>query len=177
MHTWKTVILIAVTALIALPIAACKEKSSNVDDIGRANAPAQSAPTSSASSRKADDITPASTGKVHSGVIIETTDVKDYTYIHFKDREGLTHWAAVVRGRFESGKDIAIEESIVMKDFTSPTLNKTFESIIFGNVVGKKAANDTAPASQTQLPPGHPNIEKADSATSPELPEGHPPIN
>ena len=149
--------LSAILFFVLLAHIACKEAPPKIDDLGRANAPAQTnnAPMSLQTPEGADQ-TPSS-GKIHEGIIQETIDVKDYTYIRFKDQQGLEHWAAVLKGKFDSGKKIVITESIVMKDFHSPTLGKTFDSIVFGNVANGDTPSP-GPVAQPDLPAGHPPI-------------------
>ncbi|MBN2719404.1 MAG: hypothetical protein JXX14_26370 [Deltaproteobacteria bacterium] len=179
MHSFKA---IGITLIIMAAVAtfACKEKAAQVDELGRANASPQMArPAEMPGPMVAEnDGTTVSTGKTHEGVILETTDVKDYTYIHFRDREGLEHWAAVIKGKYDNGKNVRIVESIVMKNFTSPTLNKTFESIIFGNVTNTDGAGTSPENSTAQqgMPSGHPPVKSDSAASSPNLPDGHPPI-
>lgn len=154
----------------ALLFTGCKEKKDNVDNLGRANAPGQ---TSSPQAMPQPTPQPGSAGKIHHGVIEETIDVASYTYIRFKDKQGLDHWAAVLKGKFEVGKEISIVESIVQKDFTSPTLKRTFKSIVFGNATTGEEKPSTPP-SNSALPEGHPPIPVNTGTDA--LPEGHPPL-
>lgn len=64
------------------------------------------------------------------GTIIEFQDVKDYTYLHLKDSTGRI-WAAIPKTPVETGKEIELSNVIVMKDFQSKTLDKTFDIILF----------------------------------------------
>ena len=64
------------------------------------------------------------------GTIIEFQDVKDYTYLHLKDSTG-DIWAAIPKTPVETGKEIELSNVIVMKDFQSKTLDKTFDIILF----------------------------------------------
>ncbi|MBN2527719.1 MAG: hypothetical protein JXR76_15110 [Deltaproteobacteria bacterium] len=152
----------------ALLLSGCKESpsTSKVDELGRANAPASSPAPESVSAPVRDPSVSVSSGKVHRGIIVEAKDVANYTYVKFKDKEGLEHWAAVLKGQFEIGADVAIVESIVMKNFTSPTLNRTFDSIIFGNVDGAPPAEAPVDGAAA-LPPGHPPIQ-LDTASLPD---------
>lgn len=165
---------ITLLILAMMLFTACKEKDAQVAELGRANAPAQPGKMSPMNEPAASADTP-STGKVHRGIILETRDVTNYTYIHFRDSENLEHWAAVLKGNFKPGEDVIIEESIVMKNFTSPTINQTFESIIFGNVAGRAPKGDAN--SEPQMPAGHPPVTPEGAAGTGQLPEGHPPID
>ena len=68
---------------------------------------------------------------VFKGTIIEFQDVKDYTYLHLKDSTGQI-WAAIPKTPVETEKEIELSNIIVMKDFQSKTLDKTFDIILFG---------------------------------------------
>jgi len=126
----KTATTIAVVAL--LWACASPDKEERVQDLGRAHA----APTASSLA----EATPTATvPRVHRGTIRETVDASRYTYLRFETADQKELWAAVVAGKFAVGQPIAIEESIVMKDFHSPSLDRTFPSIIFGGVVDDSA--------------------------------------
>ncbi len=64
------------------------------------------------------------------GTVIESQDVKSYTYLKLKDSTGQI-WAAIPKTPVETGKEIEISNIIVMKDFHSKTLDKTFDTILF----------------------------------------------
>lgn len=68
-----------------------------------------------------------------SGKVVETQDVSPYTYIRLKDEAGNETWAAVPQTQLEIGEEIALQGGVVMSNFTSKTLNRTFESIIFAS--------------------------------------------
>jgi hypothetical protein len=85
---------------------------------------------------------PASSNVV-SGVILEVKDVDSYTYVRLKTKEGET-WAAVGKAPLKKGATIAIEDAMVMKNFESKSLKKTFPTIIFGTLAGS-AKNTSDP--------------------------------
>ncbi len=62
--------------------------------------------------------------------IMEFKDVKNYTYLNLKDSTGQI-WAALPKIPVEKGEEIEISNIIVMKDFHSKTLDKTFDVILF----------------------------------------------
>lgn len=84
---------------------------------------------------------PAST-RVVTGVILEVKDVDSYTYLRLKTKDGET-WAAVSKTPLKKGATVVIEDAMVMQNFESKSLKKTFPSIIFGSLAGsaKNAAN------------------------------------
>ncbi|MCP4499342.1 MAG: hypothetical protein GY822_05170 [Deltaproteobacteria bacterium] len=71
----------------------------------------------------------------HSGVVLESMNSGGYTYVKFKGDDGIGKWAAVTETKVAVGQKVNISESMVMKDFTSKTLKRTFKSIIFGNML------------------------------------------
>jgi hypothetical protein len=87
---------------------------------------------------------------VVSGVILEIKDVESYSYIRLKTKEGET-WAAVGKAPLKKGAKITIEDTMVMKDFESKALKKTFPTIIFGNLAGaaKGASNPHGAVAKT----------------------------
>ena len=107
----------------------------------------------------------------HEGVVLERIHVPNYTYLRLGLADGRESWAAVPRTEIEVGARARVIESLVMHEFRSPTLDRTFASIVFGVLDG--AAADPAdagsadgvgarepppPRDGTPLPPGHPPI-------------------
>ena len=72
---------------------------------------------------------------VVTGVILEVKDVDSYTYIRLKTKDGET-WAAVSTTPLKVGATVTIGDAMVMKNFESKSLKKTFPSIVFGNLGG-----------------------------------------
>ena len=89
----------------------------------------------------ADEIPPPPPLVTLEGEVLETKDVSIYTYVHLKTGKGET-WAAVSRAKLAKGDHVAIEKAMVLHDFKSPSLNRTFKTIYFGNLTdgGKGAA-------------------------------------
>jgi len=77
----------------------------------------------------------APSGSVVTGVILEVKDVDSYTYIRLKTKDGET-WAAVSTTPLKVGATVTIGDAMVMKNFESKSLKKTFPSIVFGNLGG-----------------------------------------
>lgn len=72
---------------------------------------------------------------VLSGEVMEVKDVASYTYLRLKTRDGET-WAAVNTAAVKKGAVVTIENAMVMTDFESKTLKKTFPTIVFGSLGG-----------------------------------------
>ena len=72
------------------------------------------------------------------GEVLEVQDVDSYTYLRLKTRDGET-WAAVNRAPVQKGAKVTIENPAVMKNFESKTLNRKFDTIVFGMLAGTGA--------------------------------------
>lgn len=73
------------------------------------------------------------------GKVLELKDVESYTYLLLKTKDGET-WAAVARTPVAKGADVTIENAIVMNNFESKALKKTFDKIVFGTLGGAGAS-------------------------------------
>jgi hypothetical protein len=69
------------------------------------------------------------------GEVLEVKDVDSYTYLRLKTSNGET-WAAVNKVPVKKGDTVNIENAMVMTNFTSKALNKTFPMILFGTLGG-----------------------------------------
>lgn len=65
-----------------------------------------------------------------SGKVVETMNSGGYTYV-FLEKNGKKTWVAVPETAVKVGQEIACQPGMEMKNFTSKTLNRTFESILF----------------------------------------------
>lgn len=103
-----------------------------------------------------------------SGKVVETMSAGGYTYISF-EKNGKKTWIAVPLTNVKVGQEITFQPGTEMGSFTSKTLNRTFENIIFssglasepGSTGGNNAANPpnagtTAAASSEKI-----SVEKA----------------
>lgn len=72
---------------------------------------------------------------VFTGEVLEVQQVESYTYLRLKTRDGET-WAAVSRAPVSKGATVTIEKAMVVNDFESKALKKTFQTIVFGNLAG-----------------------------------------
>jgi hypothetical protein len=100
------------------------------------------------------------------GEVLEVINVANFTYLRLKTGNGET-WAAVVQSQVQQGATVTIENAIVMKNFESKALKKTFSTIIFGTLAGSGASNTTgmtAPPAAT--PPTSPMAAMASQSKS-----------
>lgn len=72
------------------------------------------------------------------GTVLETKDVEGYTYLRLKTKDGEA-WAAIARTPVKSGAEITIENAMLMHNFESKSLRKTFPTIYFGNLSGAES--------------------------------------
>src|SRR5689334_14014404 len=59
------------------------------------------------------------------GRVLEVKNVESYTYLRLKTKDGET-WAAVSKAPVKQGAEVTLENVMVMTDFKSKSLNKTF---------------------------------------------------
>lgn len=69
------------------------------------------------------------------GEVLEVKEVESYTYLRLKTKDGET-WAAVSRAPVKKGTKVTIENVMVMNNFESKSLKKTFQTIVFGSLAG-----------------------------------------
>jgi hypothetical protein len=73
------------------------------------------------------------------GEVLEVNDVESYTYLRLKTKDGET-WAAVGRSPVKKGARVTIENVMVMNNFESKSLKRTFQTIVFGTLAGMGAS-------------------------------------
>lgn len=90
---------------------------------------------------------PAAAEAPTKGEVLEVRDVDMYTYLRLKTAQGET-WAAVEKAPVKVGAQVSINNPMVMQNFESKALKKTFDKIVFGSLVdpGKPAAAAAAGA-------------------------------
>lgn len=97
---------------------------------------------------------PAPNGVV-TGTVLEVQDVDAYSYLRLKTKDGET-WAAVGRAALKKGATVTIEDAMVMKDFESKSLKKTFPTIVFGSLAGSAKNTADPHASVAKVPDSGP---------------------
>lgn len=96
------------------------------------------------------------------GEVLEVRDVESYTYLRLKTKDGET-WAAVGKAPVLKGSEVTIENAMVMNNFESKSLKKTFKTIVFGTLGGAGVA---AAHSARPVDIGDVNIPKAVGANA-----------
>jgi hypothetical protein len=100
------------------------------------------------------------------GKVLEIKDVESYTYLRLKTKDGET-WAAVPKTPLKKGTEVTIENVMVMSNFESKSLKKTFPTILFGNLGG--AAGSAAAA--TEMATAHAGVAKAAESSDIHVPK------
>jgi hypothetical protein len=103
------------------------------------------------------------------GTVLEVKDVDAYTYLRLKTKEGET-WAAVNKSPVRKGAAVTIENAVVMNNFESKSLGKTFDRIVFGNLAGTGAAAPGGDLSQVHL-----GLSPAPAVTDVKVPKANGP--
>lgn len=83
-----------------------------------------------------------STASVVNGEVLEVKNSGGYTYLRLKTGAG-EKWAAVNRSMVQKGAQVSIENPMVMRDFESSSLKKTFPEIVFGKLAVSGGAKET----------------------------------
>ena len=65
-----------------------------------------------------------------SGKVVETMNSGGYTYV-LLEQKGAKTWVAVPQMKVVKGKNMSFQPGMVMKNFESKTLKRTFDTIIF----------------------------------------------
>jgi len=92
------------------------------------------------------------------GKVLEVINVENFTYLRLQTQRSET-WAAVISASTKKGETVTIENAIVMKNFESKSLKKTFPSILFGSLANSsgKAEAQAKPRALEMISPLIPN--------------------
>jgi len=105
------------------------------------------------------------------GKVLEVKDVDSYTYLLLKTKDGET-WAAVAKTPVKKGADVTIENAMVMNNFESKSLKKTFDRIVFGTLGG---AGASAAAAGGDMAAAHSGVARAADAKDVKVPKASGP--
>jgi hypothetical protein len=90
---------------------------------------------------------PAVQGQTVKGEVLEVKTVDPYIYLRLKTKEGEL-WAAVNNAPVQKGATVTIENAMMMTNFESKSLKKTFDKIVFGTLAGPAAASTSGDLGQ-----------------------------
>jgi hypothetical protein len=101
------------------------------------------------------------------GTIIETMNASGYTYMLI-ERGAEKTWVAVPATNVEKGATVDYYQGMVMNNFTSKTLNRTFDAIVFSPGLAEKKPEDARKAAPDDSFAAAIESEKA--AVKPDMP-------
>jgi hypothetical protein len=139
----------ALAVALALPLAfaaACGQKPAPGAAASSAPSTAAPAPAAAVSQPPAAALTSVS------GVVEETFDASDYTYMRIKTDAGGESWAAVTKAKIAKGDRVSVGNAMLMEGFESKTLNRKFDRILFGNLGDPKAGAAAAATADAPAP-------------------------
>jgi len=105
------------------------------------------------------------------GQVLETMDVESYTYLRLKTKDGET-WAAVNKTPVKKGAEVTIENVMVMNNFESKSLKRTFPTILFGTLGG---TGGSAPGVGNDMAKAHSGLAKTIDAGDIHVPKASGP--
>lgn len=103
---------------------------------------------------------PAAAPTVFTGEVLEVQEVESYTYLRLKTRDGET-WAAVGRAPVRKGATVTIEDAMVVNNFESRSMKKTFKTIVFGSLAGADPHAGMAKPADASVAPVAPDAKVA----------------
>jgi hypothetical protein len=92
-------------------------------------------------------------GQGLTGKVLERIDASPYCYLRIQTAQGEV-WAAVPEAKIEKGTEVTVANPMLMNNFESKTLNRTFAAVYFGTLApaGGAPAAPTAPAAMPGAP-------------------------
>ena len=94
----------------------------------------------------------AAPGQGLSGKVLERIDAAPYCYLRIQTAQGEV-WAAVPEAKIEKGTEVTVANPMIMNNFESKTLNRTFAAVYFGTLAPAGGA-PAAPAVTPGMAPG-----------------------
>lgn len=86
-----------------------------------------------------------------SGTIMETMNASGYTYMLIENQIKKT-WVAIPAAKVEKGETVSYYEGIEMNNFTSKSLNRTFETVVFSPGLADQKAADAQNQENSKQP-------------------------
>ena len=88
-------------------------------------------------------------GVVLQGTILETMNSNGYTYLLLDAAQGKI-WVAIPETQVKTGQTVTASPGMTMFNFTSKTINRTFDRIVFSPGLDKSGAGSAQPAAETK---------------------------
>lgn len=104
-------------------------------------------------------------GDALNGQVLEHITASPYSYVRIRTSKGDV-WAAVNEAQVEKGSQVTVSSAILMKNFESRSLKRTFDEIYFGTLatgdaVSARAGADPHAGTASTAAPFDVNVEKA----------------
>jgi len=96
----------------------------------------QAFPGAASSAQPAGTPAAANQASTIKGTVVETMNASGYTYVSVESG-GKKQWAAVPATEVKVGDSVEVAPGMVMHNFSSKALNRTFESIVFSQGLAK----------------------------------------
>jgi hypothetical protein len=143
--------MVILSSLVALGCGQKHEPAASAADAQAGSAPAAGAPTAGVNAAQAGEALETVTGTV-----VETMDAANYTYMRLQTPTGEL-WVAVSQTSVRPGDSVTVVDAMLMQNFESRTLKRTFDRILFGRLPSQTTGADGSPsqaAAQTgSVPP------------------------
>ncbi len=118
-----------VTIALTVVLSAC-------DNVEQVSAPAPAPASAPANQNVSQSAAPlAKSPTAIKGKIAETMNVSGYTYIRIDNGSKNEIWAAIPKTELKIGEEVSLQGGTVMRNFSSKSLERTFDSIIFASGV------------------------------------------
>lgn len=117
-------VIVAAGIVLLIGVGGCKQQAKQEAPAGlpQGHPPVGGAPASGGGMSQA--------GGALSGKVLETMNSGGYTYVSL-DNNGKKIWVALPESKVKVGQNVTCQPGMEMKNFTSKTLNRSFDSIIF----------------------------------------------
>ena len=127
--------LMIAVCIVALSVVGCKDKSKEMPSapVPQGDMSSQQMPmgiTGQGSPHGTVMPLAEQAGANHKGKVVATMDAAGYTYLQVEEK-GQKIWAAAARTKLSVGDEVEFPDSSAMLNFTSPTLKRTFDKILF----------------------------------------------
>ncbi len=136
MKVYKWLVVLCVFLMLVFAFGCQKKKENKSPTKSSQNTSTTSSPNSE-----------AQTGV--SGIAVDVINVPNYTYVLVKDKMGVETWVAIPTAKIKKGQKVTFAPGVVMHDFHSNTLNRTFHEIVFSSGLAGSNSQQVA----AQMPP------------------------
>ena len=132
--------------------------------------PKEQASTPQATQQQVEIATATAPGTPVTGKVLETMDAAGYTYLNVETATG-PMWIAVNQTTVEVGEEVTFMDGMVMQNFFSKTLDRTFPEIVFSSgLVGKDATPPAMPPQGSGAESFSQALSSAGSSAAPTAP-------